>query len=307
MLFLALPAALRGRAAGLAGDDLDAYLVATYETRTMTLQAADLAVSLTSVNRWRVTLRRAGWVDPQRRAGVPRIPAAEAGACARLYVAGYSAGAIATMRELPRARVEGALKKARAAERQRATTFSGEQVAALFGIHPSLVQGWVRAGWLPDHRHRAHRGIRHLWDRVEIVAFLRDRRSWAAWAPTQITDPELRRIAERARAAAGGQWYQHGEIADLLGVTGPTLSAWCAADQLLAGLTWQPWAGAGPHYAWLSIADAARFAAWGEQVRTSAGQRRRRLTAALRVWLGTTYGRAANTPAADQDHARSAA
>jgi hypothetical protein len=76
----------------------------------------------------------------------------------------------------------------------RQRTYSAEQLAGLFGLHPVIVQSWVRRKWLPDLRHRNFRGVRHCWSRHDLITFVRDRRTWIAWDPPQITDAELKRV-----------------------------------------------------------------------------------------------------------------
>lgn len=108
-------------------------------------------------------------------------------------------------------RVSARYGGARALRRQ-AGTLNGFQVAQLLGVHACMVGRYVRVGL----RARVRGPNAFTTTRRNLIAFLRDRRSFLRIDPQRITDPTLRAVAERARATAGGRWMGTQEIAAAL-------------------------------------------------------------------------------------------
>ncbi len=283
--------------------DLDAvsrFLVGTHEDLTGRQQAAALGVSHSAVHYWRGALARRGLIAPERRAGRPPITDPEAQAAARLWCAGYSHRAIAAMREISASRVPALLARAGVTPETPRTrpALDAARLIVLFGLdrRRADVVRWVAYGWLPDYRAHAASGAAYRWDMDDVVALVRNRESWVGWAPSQITDPQLRALAERERRAARGAWHSQAEIAALLGLDPSTLRRWQHEDGLLVGLPERRWGGA--RLWWLTESQRAHLAG------LSVGHHRRlsyahRLAAiALRPRLAAAYGRPAPCQAA---------
>jgi hypothetical protein len=129
-------------------------------------------------------------------------------------------------------------------------------VALLFGVCREVVSLWVERDWFPP----LVRGPRNavVFDRVDLVHFIRNRESWVAWEPTQIGDEELRRVARYERSAAFGRWYDYVALADLCGATVDQLKKMAAREKVFAGYPRQEYRRA---FIWLTNNQADRIAA----------------------------------------------
>ena len=188
-------------------DDVDRWLIGTHHELRMDEQARALGVTYAIVSYWRVGLSRRGLLDARMRAGNAPITAAEADAIARLYRDGYSRLSIAALREISMGRVVAALEKAGALGAPRLVRLNAARVSALLGIGRADVLRWVARGWLPDYRVRNVPGARHAWDLDDLVALVRNRDSWVAWSPAQITSTELRAWLSASAGRPAGRGF----------------------------------------------------------------------------------------------------
>lgn len=282
-------------------DAVDRFLVGTHSDLNGIAQAAALGVSHGLVHYWRKKLTARGLLDPTQRAVGRPVTDAEVEVAARLYRRGYSKRAIAAMREISHHRVCWLLKRAgvTTATPREQPALGARAVSRLFGLDPDRVVmwRWVQYGWLPDYRVVTRPGSSYRWDWDDVIALIRNRDSWPGWAPTQITDPGLRALAERERRAAGGAWHEQSEIAALLGLNASSLRRWEADYRLWSGLPRRPWGGA--TLVWLTDQQQADLA--GRALIPSAPgsfEHRRRATA-LKTYLIAAYGVHQQVTAAD--------
>lgn len=119
------------------------------------------------------------------------------------------------------------------------------EVAALFGVLVSRVQGWLAARAIkvkrrqpyPAARRRTRRGRPlgnrtrvHITDQV-LSGFIADRAWWMTWDPARITDPEWRAEALRLREAAGGCWVTTQELSEALHYDARTIRGWITSGR----------------------------------------------------------------------------
>lgn len=282
------------------GSAVDAFLVLSHAHLTALQQSEMLAVSRRHVHYWRSLLIKRGCIDPTERASHRPITSAEAESFARLRRAGWTIKAIAELRGVNTKRVDVGLRMAGIPHGIHLEFLTIEDVAHLFTTNRSTVRFWIDAGWLPDLRPRridndpsrndngaVTRFAQHRWSRHDIVVFIRERETWIAWEPTQVTDPELRTLAERERTRAGGAWWQLIEIARWLGIAGSTLSTWRRNDGLFPDC--RQWSGG--RYVWLTHSQRAEIQALGAAVQAlpHRSDQRRWSAVAMREKLRAAY------------------
>lgn len=280
-------------------DALDTYLIATHSDLTVPQQAAALGSSRGLLHYWRKQLYDRGLLDRQLRASHTPLTDAEAQAIAGLWHDGWSRAAIAAARDIAESRVARALLRAGVTGvTPRRVTLRLVDLGRIFTIDAQSIGYWLREGWLVDNRPLSRPGSPHSWDYDDLIALIRTRDSWVAWAPTQIADPQLRRLAEHERAAADGAWFAMSMIADILGIALSTLSTWRTRLGLFAALPAYRWAGS--RFVWLTRSQAAELEAWGADVRRHRpGANAHRWAAnALQQRLTATYGHSRSTSAA---------
>jgi len=215
-------------------DDLDRFLVAAYPVITVRDLANLLGVSEKAVQRYLAPLRARGLIQPTARCYNPVVSDADRATVAALVAQGYSKRIIAEILGVSLARIRGITEDlgiVAQSQRPRPTPYGTREVAQMFCVTRPTILRWFARGWLPDLRPPGARrpAITCWWDMDDLVAFVRDRRTWAAWSPATITDPTLRAIAEQARREAGGQWMDRIEIARHLGISPASLKNWSAS------------------------------------------------------------------------------
>jgi hypothetical protein len=141
----------------------------------------------------------------------------------RLYKENYSFRAIAVLTELGFYRVSKIIRNANEKCRitQRSATYTHTEVERVFGGSTFFVRLCLQMGWLP--RQQVASGLRHRFTQADILALVRIREAWIVYTPAQITDPDIRRAAELARAAELGQWYSMKMLAVITGVHANTV------------------------------------------------------------------------------------
>lgn len=226
-----------GRVADLPADPdamIDTFLVWTHSNLSKIAQAEVLGVTRGVVKQRRRHLYDAGRIDPNDRAYRPPITDAAAESIRRLYAAGYSRESIVALQQASEYRVDTSLYR-RGPRPARAEYFGKSQVAELFGVTRFIVDEWIALGWLPCAKSQPERRSSwHRWLRADLAEFIRNRATWVAYHERQITDPELRRLAELERAQAGGRWVTRKEIAHALGVTPSTIKHYASELGYLA-------------------------------------------------------------------------
>lgn len=271
-------------------DAVDRFLVGTHSELSRFEQAAQLETTPHIVQCWRKKLYDRGLIDPAFRASHVPITDAETRAVAGLFADGWSWRAIATMREISISRVQHILQRAGATNQTpRARRIGAVQLCALFGLSRAETTRWVIRGWLPDYRIHQASGARFGWDLDDVITVIRNRETWMAWSPAQITDPQLRALAEHERRAAGGVWLQQCEIAALLNIDPHTLRRWTQEHDLFADATRQRWSGA--IYLWLSDAAQAELAGLAVRRYAPGSDLHRWTTNAMRSKLAARFGR----------------
>lgn len=219
--FGARPALLPDAPAAL----IDLYLVQTHDTVSMLDQAKQLGLSPGGVKRRRARLAAAGRIDPADRAAHRPFGDDEIAAVRRLYVQGYSVESIGAMRQISEHRVWRMLNTGPRPERP--MFYTRGDVQRLFSASASTIDAWLARGWLTPAKSQPNNPrSHHRWTRADLADFVRLRAAWPAYAASQITDPELRRLAEAARAESGGEWVSYKELASRLGVAYTTLKNW---------------------------------------------------------------------------------
>lgn len=277
-----------------AGNAIDAYLILTHSTLTLREQVRQLRSSEDFVNRRRRKLYAEGRIRKAERASHAPVTEAEIAAVRRLWDAGLTSYEIAAARTVTRHRITEILRRAgiTAADRPRREEYGRPDLRALFQVDDTTIRAFTARGWLPDSRLVPKGGAHARYTRADILAFLRNRETWVAWEPRQITDPQMRRVAEMERAAAGGRWWQFRELYAALGVDETTLNLWARRYRLFGDREIANWGGAGK-FVWLTAAEAAQIEAMGAGVRTAGrvgSDVRKRAASAMRERLVAQFG-----------------
>lgn len=104
---------------------------------------------------------------------------------------------------------------------------SAAQVAPLFRVTTNMLCKWIERGWLPARNAGSPTTQRPYWriHDVDILAFLENDETWVAWAPGQITEPDLRAYAYELRASAP-RWIAVKEIATRFDVSIGAVQKW---------------------------------------------------------------------------------
>lgn len=187
---------------------IDWFLVLSHSQMTARQQAAYLGIS---VDRRRRRLYRAGRITLQDRYIPPKLtPERRAAITSLFYEDGYSLTGVADRCNIS-ARVVG--KVVCEEHRSRAPFVMTPEVSRIFTITENTVRIWIAYGWLPASKSSDGARAHYRWQRADLFDFVRNPATWIAWQPTQITDPELRNVAELARSAVRGRWWTIKEIA----------------------------------------------------------------------------------------------
>lgn len=121
-----------------------------------------------------------------------------------------------------------------------ATALSATSVASLMGAGCSKAVGrWIDAGLLTGKRIR-RMGPNRGWmvQRSDLYAFVEDERTWHVWEVERITDPALKRYAEKVRGAV--RFLTPGEVAERMYVVTNTVNQWIRKGYLPAR-RWGNW------------------------------------------------------------------
>ena len=183
-------------------------------------------------------LRRRGLI-PNFRAPYRPTYDTDGAAIVALASQGYSRPAIAALRGVTIHRVQSVLRAARhrySSRRPRPYPYSVAHLSKIFRVSRRTIHRWVSFGWLPDHRPVVGDGIDFFWSLDDLLALIRDRRTWPSWSVSSITDQFLARVAAEARLEAGGDWYSYKQLAARLGVPVSTLHTWCNRCGLFGSL-----------------------------------------------------------------------
>lgn len=279
-------------------DAVDRFLVGTHSDLDGRDQATLLGVSRGLLQIWRRKLYDRGLLDPARRASHIPISDAEMLAVAGLFRDGWSWRAIALMREITVSRVQHILERAGVTARDpRARRIGAVEICALFGLSRIEPTRWVARGWLPDYRIQQAPGARHGWDLDDVIAVIRNRATWLAWSPAQVSDPQLRALAERERRTAGGAWFHLARVAALLNINVATLRLWSQGDNLFADVPRQRWSGA--ICLWLTDQQQAELAGLAVRGYEPGSDIHRWAANAMRPKLAARFGRCQQAAAAD--------
>lgn len=134
--------------------------------------------------------------------------------------------------------------------RRQAGTLTMIGVGQLLGVNATTALRWADAGLYRVRRRRAGSHRFTSTTRRDLLAFVRDRRSFVRLDPTQIADPLLREVHQQARQDAGGRWLSTAQLADTLGYTPSSLSRavrdgrW-QGEELRVGSYWYGWVATG--------------------------------------------------------------
>jgi transposase len=212
-------------------DTLDRFLV--YAVCYRQLSFADLVdmlnVSPSLVYSALRDLRRRGLIPKSR---APYRPTCDPDGVAIVTLArqGYPRPAIAAMRGVTLPRVQSVLRAAKhryRSRRPRPYPYSVAHLSGIFGVSRRTIHRWVSFGWLPDNRPVVGGGIDLFWSLDDLLAFVRDRRTWSSWSVSSIADQWLAQVAAEVRLEAGGNWYSYKQLAARLNVPVSTLHTWC--------------------------------------------------------------------------------
>lgn len=243
--------------------DRHAAAIAATAHRPRREVARELGLHPGTVGEYRTRLRAAGALPP----ATPRrkfAPEAEATAL-RMLAAGVPAAQVAReygvsetrIRQIPgyRPAVEG-----RIAER----LYTLDDVAGVFGVSKKAARAWLTRGYLAAGRlgepPKAPRRGRRLRDRrpylismPDLVAFVQDRRAWMSYDPARISEPDLRRVAERYRAEAPGEWLDARALARLAHYSATAVRRWLRAGWLVGWdvVTWGQGGRGGVRHWWV--------------------------------------------------------
>ena len=228
-------------------DAIDAVLVMTHDRLTVDRQAELLGVSRSVIRDWRSRLYRAGVLRKEDRLGVRPLRAEEIEHAATLARAGRSWQEISVLLGVSRARARRLVHRAgirgtrigNGSQRDHLPeTWTTTRFGRTFGFTQRYIAGLVRRGLLPDHRIVQCAGAGYVWTYDDVLAFVRDRRTWMLWTPQQISDPQMRRIADDARRSVDGAWLSTKELAAMLHLERTTLARWIREDELWARYEW---------------------------------------------------------------------
>lgn len=189
---------------------------------TLSHQAAELRLALTTVRAYRSTLIKAGMLKSRVKRFADFTPD-QIDRVRRLASYGYSHSGIAQLTEFSVPQVGRICKEHNIKTGEGYWTLADlEQV---MGIPESTVERWRDEEWITPQltkevggRRRSRRSVRQLVTRRDMVDFLTIRAAWPSYQPSNINDPELRQAAEMMRCSARGRWVPLSDVADMAGI-----------------------------------------------------------------------------------------
>lgn len=200
---------------------IDWFLILSHGELTARQQSETLQLSLNGIKRRRQRLYQAGRISRHDRRISPALSPRRKADIARLYYEdGYSLTGVAARCGISTRYAEKIIAQER---RPRAPFLLTPEVARIFGVTENTIRLWITYGWLPAFKSSDGARAHWRWQRADLFDLVRDRRSWVAWHPAQITDPELRAFAELTRNAAGGRWWTTKQVAAYHGVAANTI------------------------------------------------------------------------------------
>ncbi len=114
--------------------------------------------------------------------------------------------------------------------------FSWQRTAAIFGVSRARVARWIRDDLLVAKQHKRSklcttRRRQFAIHEEAIYDFMRIERAWPEWNTANITDADIRDVAEELRTDQTF-WLTYQEFADQLGYTIHTVHCWVAKGLL---------------------------------------------------------------------------
>lgn len=156
-------------------------------------------------------------------------------------------------RQLGRTRIaiQVQAKRMHMAMTKRPTVLTAHEITRILGLGCSkIVTRWIARGWLTaTGRQAVGRTTRQIWavQWDDLMTFLRNRATWMAWNPAQISDADLRAVCSALRADQP-RWLSVGDVAERYCVGAGTVGQWIRKG-------WLKTTRYGNHYIWEADLD----------------------------------------------------